>query len=40
LADKAIETPEIKVPILNKYQNEYIIKSTRKKAPKKVVKIK
>jgi hypothetical protein len=35
LADKAIETPEIKVPILNKYQNEYIIKSTKKKSTKK-----
>jgi hypothetical protein len=40
LADKAIETLEIKVPIVSKYQNKYIIKSTRKKALKKVAKIK
>lgn len=35
LADKAIDSPEIKVPTINKYQNTYIIKSTRKKTTKK-----
>jgi hypothetical protein len=28
LADKSIDSPEIKVPIINKYQNKYLIKST------------
>jgi hypothetical protein len=35
LVDKAIDLPEIKVPIINKYQNKYLIKSTRKKSTKK-----
>ena len=35
LADKAIDSPEIKVPTINKYQNKYVIKSTKKKTTKK-----
>jgi hypothetical protein len=35
LVDKAIDSSEIKVPIINKYQNKYLIKSTRKKSIKK-----
>jgi hypothetical protein len=32
---KAIDSPEIKVLIINKYQNKYLIKSIRKKSTKK-----
>jgi hypothetical protein len=35
LVDKAIDSPEIKVLIINKYQNKYLIKSTKKKSIKK-----
>ena len=41
LIDKAIDSPEIKILTINKYQNKYIIKSTRKKTiKKKLVKTK
>jgi hypothetical protein len=33
--DKAIDSPEIKVFIINRYQNKYVIKTTRKKSTKK-----
>ena len=31
LAEQIYETQEYKVPILNKYQNKYLLKSTKKK---------
>ena len=36
LADKAMERQDLPKSIFNKYQNEYIIQSTRKKVTKKV----
>ena len=35
LADLVYELPEIKIPKLNKYQNKYLLTSTRQKKSKK-----